>query len=226
MKLQMGNHGTSGLLITFCGLDGCGKTTQINLLREALIDMSLPVICTKQPTNVVRESEMFRTFMDAENHDEYDYRALSLLCASDRVQHSNKVIRPWLESGNIVISDRYFYCCLSNLRARGYTGDAWIYDVARSIPAPDFSFFLDVPVEVSVARVRSRPDERDRYIDMDLQYRLRDECLSIAKATNGIILNGEESLEYNHNKIMKLVRRQINDSRQSKWSADKIFLHG
>ena len=64
------------------------------------------------------------------HHYAYDYRSLSLLAASDRIQHCSRVIVPELKKGRLVISDRYFYSCLANLRARGYTEDRWIYEVA------------------------------------------------------------------------------------------------
>ncbi len=215
MKLQMRAHNTPGLLITFCGLDGCGKSTQISMLKETLNKMDMSVFLTKQPTDFVRQSNIFRAYMDQPDHDAFDYRALSLLCASDRVQHCNRVIRPVLEDGNTVISDRYFFSCLANLRARGYTEDHWVYEIAKSIPNPDISFFLDVPVEIAVARVRQRPAERDRYIDMDLQHRLRDEYITIARGNEGIILNSEETPEQTHKKIMAEVVKANTARRKS-----------
>jgi len=192
MKLQMRTHNNPGILITFCGLDGSGKTTQIKMIHDYLINMSLPVFLTKQPTDFVRNSEIFRTYMDMPNHDAYDYRALSLLCASDRVQHTNRVILPELEQGNFVLSDRYFYCGIANLKARGYSRDTWVYDVGQFIINPDISFFLDVPADVAIARVRGRPQEKDRFIDEDFQYRLRDEYLKIAGECDGIVLDSHE----------------------------------
>ena len=88
MKLHMLRHTHNGKLITFCGLDGCGKTTQINRLVTYLKGKGHRVFVTKQPTDFVRHSAIFRTYMDMPNHDAFDYRALSLLCASDRVQHA------------------------------------------------------------------------------------------------------------------------------------------
>ena len=99
MKLQMKPHNLPGYLFVFCGLDGSGKTTQIGLLRDYMQEQGLSVQLTKQPTNAVRKSQIFRTYMDAPDHSAYDYRALSLLCASDRVQHTNKEIVPRLSSG-------------------------------------------------------------------------------------------------------------------------------
>ena len=163
-KLDMRPNMTKGLLFTFCGLDGCGKTTMIQRLTDDL-QKEYDIFLTKQPTNAVRNSAIFRTYMDSPNHDAYDYRSLSLLAASDRIQHGNKVIEPEMANGRIVISDRYFYSCLANLRARGYKYDEWIYEIAESVVCPDLAFFFDVPVEIAVARVRSRQEEKDRYIE-------------------------------------------------------------
>ena len=89
----MKEHTSPGLLITFCGLDGCGKTTMLrNLMVE--LEQEYPVFFKKQPTNAVRNSEIFRTYMDSPDHSAYDYRSLSLLAASDRLQHVNKGILP------------------------------------------------------------------------------------------------------------------------------------
>lgn len=187
-KLEMKPHNTEGLLITFCGLDGCGKTSMINIVAEYLYSLGEDVVLTKQPTNTVRKSEIFRNFMDYENHDKFAYRALSLFAAADRIQHSNKIILPELNKKKVVISDRYFYSCLANLRARGYKSDRWIYEIVKDIPKPDLAFFLDVPVEVAVERVRQRPEEKNRYIDMDLQYKLREEYINICAENGGILI--------------------------------------
>lgn len=183
--LNMRKNETPGFLITFCGLDGCGKTTMMKRLIADL-EKEHDVFVTKQPTNAVRNSEIFRTYMDCPNHDAFDYRSLSLLAASDRLQHVNKVIEPEMKFGKIVLSDRYFYSCLANLRARGFEQDEWIYEISKSVIKPDIAFFFDVPVEEAVARVRRRPEEKDRYIDIDLQYKLRREYVDICTANNGV----------------------------------------
>lgn len=203
--LQMRPSPYAGKLFTFCGLDGCGKTTMIHRLEQEL-SADYPVCLTKQPTDSVRTSSIFRTYMDSPDHSAFDYRSLSLLAASDRVQHVSKVIEPMLRKGAVVLSDRYFYSCLANLRARGYYEDYWIYEIAESILQPDVAFFFDLPVDQAVERVRSRPEERERYIDMELQYRLREEYLAICKANNGILvpttIPEEESYEIVKKAIM------------------------
>lgn len=189
MKLEMQKNEFAGKLITFCGLDGCGKTTQIKRLVDWLESKGHKVYLTKQPTDFVRNSEIFRTYMDSPTHDAFDYRALSLLCASDRVQHTNRVISQKLKEGYIVISDRYFYSCLANLIARGFEEDTWIYDVAKSILKPNVAFFLNVPVDEAIRRVRDRPEEKNRYIDVQLQKKLHDLYVTIARDNNGVVIS-------------------------------------
>lgn len=189
--LNFYEHNKPGKLITFCGLDGCGKSTMLRRLWQYLSEQGRELTVTKQPTDFVRKSAIFRTYMDSPVHDNYDYRSLSLLAASDRVQHTNRVILPELEEGKIVLSDRYFYSCLANLRARGYENDRWIYDVASSIAKPDLAIFLDISVETAVARVRNRSDEKERFIDMDLQYKLREQYRIIAEENNCLLVSSE-----------------------------------
>lgn len=211
-KLNMRKNETHGLLITFCGLDGCGKTTMMKRLIADL-EKEYNIFVTKQPTNAVRNSEIFRTYMDCPNHDAFDYRSLSLLAASDRLQHVTKVIEPAMQKGRIVLSDRYFYSCLSNLRARGFKKDKWIYEIAQSIVKPDIAFFFDVPVDIAVARVRERPEEKDRYIDMDLQYHLRKEYINICTANNGILISTMQTEDECYAIIKKEIDKILNDKK-------------
>ena len=207
-KLNMCKNNTSGFLITFCGLDGCGKTTMMERLIAEFKDEH-SIFVTKQPTNAVRSSEIFRNYMDSPNHDSFDYRSLSLLAASDRLQHVNKVIEPKMQAGDIVISDRYFYSCLANLRARGFEKDEWIYEIAESVIKPDISFFFDVPVDVAVERVRKRPQEKDRYIDIDLQYKLRKEYVDICHANSGILISTMQSEDECYVKVKNTVKEML-----------------
>ena len=205
-KLRMKPHNTKGKLITFCGLDGCGKSTMIKLLTEAFEKEGIDFIVTKQPTDAMRNTEIFRTFMDCPDNSSYEYRSLSLMAAADRIQHANKVILPALKEGKVVICDRYFYSCLANLRARGYVDDEWIYEISEHIPRPDVAFFLDVPVKTAVGRVREREEEKDRYIDMLLQYLLRDEYIDISEKNDGTLINSGMDI----NKTYSLIRFWVN----------------
>lgn len=208
-KIHMKENNYPGYLFTFCGLDGCGKTSMIKRLTNYFNERNIFPILTKQPTNAVRNSPIFKTYMNSPDHEAYAYRSLSLLAASDRIQHTEKEIEPVLQKGGIVISDRYFYSCLANLHARGFENDQWIYEIAQFIQKPSISFFLDVPVEVAVQRVRQREDERERYIDMELQYRLREEYLQIAEATQGVVITTEQSEAESFQLIIKAIKKMM-----------------
>ena len=207
LRLNMRPHETPGLLITFCGLDGSGKTTMIHRLINEL-EHDYYLFLTKQPTDAMRSSAIFRAYTDSLNHEEYDYRSLSLAAAGDRLQHVHQVILPELKKGKIVLSDRYFYSCLANLRARGYKNDQWIYEIARAVPAPDIAFFFDVPVEIAVGRVRSRVQEKNRYIDIDLQHRLRDEYIKICKKNDGYLISTAASPEETYEKVLQIFKQK------------------
>lgn len=208
-ELNMRQNQTPGLLITFCGLDGSGKSTMMKRLIADL-EPNYDLFVTKQPTDAVRGSKIFRTYMDTPCHDAFDYRSLSLLAASDRLQHVNKVIEPQMNSGKIILCDRYFYSCLANLRARGYKDDKWVYEIASFMIQPDISFFFDVPVEEAVARVRKRPEEKDRYIDIELQHKLRKEYINICNQNKGILISTthdkEESYAIVKNAVEKILK--------------------
>lgn len=103
-----------GLLVTFCGLDGSGKSTLLRRLAAEL-EGKRPVLVTKQPTDAVRRADGFRAYMDTPAPDVFDYRAVSLQAAGDRLQHGRAVIEPALREGKVVLCDRYFYSCLGPL---------------------------------------------------------------------------------------------------------------
>lgn len=199
----------AGKLITFCGLDGCGKSTMIKMLSDELAQEGYEVLVTKQPTDMMRKTDIFRTFMDNPDHSNYEYRALSLMAAADRIQHVNHVILPALKAGKIVVCDRYFFSCLANLRARGYKDDSWIYDISRSIIKPDLAFFLDVTPAVAMMRVRERPEEKDRFVDVDLQYTLHDEYRNMAMLNHGILLSSDDAAANTYENIISLVRGKL-----------------
>ncbi len=199
----------AGKLVTFCGLDGCGKSTMIKMLSEDLEQEGYEVLITKQPTDTMRKTNIFRAFMDQPDHSNYEYRSLSLMAAADRIQHVNHVILPALKAGKIVICDRYFFSCLANLRARGYKSDSWIYDVSRSIIKPDLAFFLDIDPDIALKRVRSRPEEKNRFVDVDLQYKLHDEYRNIAMLNLGILLSSNDKPENTYENIISLVRGKL-----------------
>lgn len=205
MQLKFSSEEFPGIFVTFCGVDGTGKTTMINMLSEKFEGIGYRVLKTKQPTDAVRQSELFRRFVDTGSHDGLEYRSLSLLTVSDRVQHSTQEILPRLRKGEVVISDRYFYSALVNLRARGYKDDQWIYEIARYLPCPDRAIFLNIDFDISIERVRQRPEEKNKWLDVEFQRKLHHEFNYVCVISNGIQIDSSSSPKTTFSKVWQAV---------------------
>lgn len=155
-----------GLFVAFEGGDGAGKSTQVGLLATALRVLGRTVVVTRQPGgttlgNQVRDLVLHRGQVSA--------RAETLLFAADKAQHVHELVRPALERGEDVLSDRYTDSSIAYQGAgRGLGPDA-VYRVlewAVDGVFPDLTVVLDVPVEEGRRRrgavhdrVESEPDQ-------------------------------------------------------------------
>ncbi len=154
-----------GLFLALDGPDGGGKSTQVAGLVEWLRDQGLPVVACRDPGGTALGERLRAILLD---RDEVDpgLRAEMLLYMASRAQLVDQVIRPALEAGSIVISDRYL---LANVVYQGHAGglppdEVWrVGRVATGGLMPDLLFLLDVPPEVADARIgapRDRMEER------------------------------------------------------------------
>ena len=98
---------------------------------------------------------------------------------------------------------------VTNIRKQSPNGDL---SFQESTIKPDLAFFFDVPVEEAIARVRRRPEEKDRYIDIELQHKLRKEYIEICKANNGILISTlnpkDECYEIIKNAVKELLKNE------------------
>lgn len=174
-----------GKLIIFEGTDGAGKTTQITKVLELLREKygEDKILSLKQPTDLSRKTKLFQKMMYSESHKDIDYRAVQLLTMSDRIQHGFEVIEPALKEGKIVVCDRYIYTSYVNMLARGYKKEKWFMNVSKHILKPDVKFLAYVNPNIAIGRIKSRPEEANRYLDEHLlkkvsklfkQYALKD----------------------------------------------------
>ena len=108
---------------------------------------------------------------------------------SDRVQHGFEVIEPALRSGKAVLCDRYIYTSLANMLARGYRKEKWFYEAAKHILKPDYVFLAYVPWEQAVVRIKSRPAEKDRYLDEALLRKVSEEFVKMSEREKFIVLD-------------------------------------
>ena len=147
-----------GKFITFEGGEGCGKSTQVKRLREALVASGVEVVLTREPGGTWLSEEIRHLIKDQMTDAPCDRSELLLFLAA-RAQLVRNVIRPALDAGKWVVSDRFSD---STLAYQGY-GRGLPLDFLRSANdfaceglKPDLTLLLDVDPEVSRARMRSR----------------------------------------------------------------------
>ena len=107
----MNTKRNSGLLIAIDGIDGAGKTTQVEFLRKVFSDAGMEVVCSKEPTDGEWGSKLRESAQNGRLslEDELD------LFVKDRRDHVETLITPELEAGKIVILDRYYYSTITYL---------------------------------------------------------------------------------------------------------------
>lgn len=152
--------GTKGLFITFEGLDGCGKSTQMDLLADDLRDHGYVVTITREPGGTAVGEDIRRLLLDPQHHG-MSARAEALLYAAARAHLVEKVIRPALDDGQVVLCDRYLD---SSLAYQGYgrglgTDDIITLNVwATECLFPDITLFLDLDDDIRSTRMATVPD--------------------------------------------------------------------
>lgn len=150
----------SGLFITMEGTDGAGKTTQIKLLEQYLINKGYKVICTREPGGTPI-SEKIREIIIDKNNIEMTDMTEALLYAAARAQHVDEVILPALKEGDIVISDRFVD---SSVVYQGFArsmGERLIKNINKYAVGdlePDITFFLKLKPDDGLARKRNQAE--------------------------------------------------------------------
>ncbi|MCC9078428.1 dTMP kinase [Litorilinea aerophila] len=143
-----------GLLITFEGPEGSGKSTQIRLLAQALADQGLPVLTTREPGGTAIGNAIRALLLDPV-HSEMSPRAETLLFTAARAQLVDEIIRPALAAGQIVLCDRY---ADSTLAYQGYGHGQSLEELRRLNQyatgglQPDLTIYLDLDPELGLAR--------------------------------------------------------------------------
>jgi dTMP kinase len=160
------------LFITFEGPEGSGKTTQIKQLTEHLRGRGCDVLTVREPggTSI---SEQIRAVLHSLSNREMQPRTEILLYCAARAQLVGQVIRPHLQSGGVVLCDRY---ADSTLAYQGYGRSLdlqtlrMILDFATGGLWPDLTFYLDIDVEAGLKRKKTGGDEWNRMDDLDIEF--------------------------------------------------------
>ena len=184
---------SKGLFITFEGGEGSGKTTQINRLADYLTKQGYEVVTTREPGGTP-EGESIRDVLVQREGGDWLPMAEVLLLYAARYMHVEKVIKPAITEGKIIISDRF---ADSTLAYQGY-GHGLPLDSIRAVEAltmgafkPDLTYVLDIDVETGLKRSNKQlasqkgyKQTEDRFERMEIRFheRLRQGYLNIAKS--------------------------------------------
>lgn len=183
------------MFVTFEGVEGAGKSTQIALAEAWLRGLGHTVLTTRQPGGCSLGLTLRAILLDARN-THLDSTAELFLYLADRAQHVAEVIRPALAEGAVVLCDRYHDSTVA------YQGFGRGLDVERLIAlgqmatgglAPDVTVVLDLPVEQGLLRARSRnagagasqSEGRFEALEMAFHQRVRDGFLALAAREPG-----------------------------------------
>lgn len=199
---------TQGFFITFEGIEGSGKSTQINLLSKYMEKKGFEVVITREPGGTKLGKEIRSLLLDPE-YGNMDYKAEILLYAADRAQHVKEVIKPALEAGKTVISDRFIDSNLAYQAAgRGlnfkkvYEINSWVIDSCW----PDLTFLLDIDIKEGLRRARALSsdqtgDRLEREVDA-FHKRVRNAYLDMASEERFVIIDGSRK----KNKVQKEIQ--------------------
>lgn len=203
------------MLITFEGIDFCGKSTQVILLKKYFEERGREVLLIREPGGTAI-SELVRTVLLDKNNLAMFRETEILLFSASRAQLVREVILPALQENKIIIADRFFD---STTAYQGF-GRGLNLEVVQSInkfaigeAVPFITFFIDISVEEAEKRkAQIKGDKLDRIEVSDNEFysKVRSGYLEIAKAEQRFkIINGTESIQAVHDTIIKKLEMSI-----------------
>jgi dTMP kinase len=191
------------ILIAVEGIDGAGKTTQVNLLRAALDAVGEIPVVSKEPTGgqwgtIIRESASTgRLAPDRELE----------LFIRDRTEHVQTLIQPALDAGRVVILDRYFYSTIAYQGARGIDPASVRGLMTERFPVPDAVFLLDIDPWVSVDRIAYSRGETPNHFEGREDLAVSRRIFNSIEGDEIFRINGEDTAEAVHRQIIEAFTR-------------------
>lgn len=196
--------------ITFEGIEGCGKSTQIGLFAEYLRKKGRNVVVTREPGGTAVGDQIREILLNPKNISIAPMTEL-LLYAAARAQHVEEKIRPALLAGHIILSDRYADATTAYQGAARNLSPEFLkqlHKIATGDLVPDITFLLDLPAAAGLKRARSRNKEaghEDRFENEALHFheKVREGYLSIAKTEPNrvVVVNAAGTIEETYSRI-------------------------
>lgn len=197
-----------GLFITFEGTDGCGKTTQIEMLKDYFEKQGRTVLLTREPGAKGLGTKLREILL---NYDgEVSPVCESFLFLADRAQHIDTIIKPAVARGEIVLCDRHTD---STVAYQGYGRELdieqikMLNNIATSGLKPDLTFIFDIDIDTAQKRVGKNKDRMES-AGIEFFKRVRNGYLEIAKQEpeRVKVLDGSKSIETIHNELLEILQ--------------------
>lgn len=203
----------NGKFITFEGCEGSGKSTQVKLLNDALLQIGFETLVTREPGGPPISEAIRNILLHPEHHTMLPETELLLYMAS-RAQHTGEWIIPALNNGKIVLCDRYNDSTIAYQGAARELNQEFISllaGFATFSKVPDLTILLDLPVDIGLSRISERKLDRLEMEAASFHQKVRDQYLIIAKnePSRYIVLDGAMNPEQIHTRILSKVRAII-----------------
>jgi len=204
--MRIGMSGSRGFLISVEGIDGTGKTTQVELLREWFVGTGRSAISLKEPTSGRYGSEIARLAATGGLSDVNKELELFML---DRREDVKEHIEPALKDGKVVIMDRYYQSNMAYQGARGLDPLLIKEENEAFSPKPDLVIVLDIDPKKCMRRVNSRKNvvrhfENEAYL-RDVRRIYHD----IGKEPNAVIIETNRPVEQVHKQVVEAVKNKL-----------------
>ena len=203
----------SGYFITLEGIDGSGKTTQVNLLEKKLTNLGKKVISTREPGGV-EGAEEIRNLLVQGVHDRWSPVTETLLFFAARRHHLEKCILPALNSGAIVICDRFTDSTMVYQGGKNSHLIRLISELNSLVVEiePDLTLVIDVDPKNSLSRGLTRKSKENRYEMFGLEFqknaKLRYEALA-KEMKRCHLIDGNNSIDTTHELIWNIVSEHL-----------------
>ena len=197
--------------ITFEGGEGSGKSTQINLLHNFLIEKGEDVLCTREPGGTP-SAEIIRNLLTKGDTDRWSPATEALLMWAARSEHVEKLIKPSLDKGKWVLCDRFYHSTYAYQGVGHNLGIENMRIIKKIIIGeitPNLTFILDIDPVNGIGRTKNRVSNEDRFEKMNLAFHnnLRKAFIQFAKKNpkRFIVIDAELSLE----KISEIISSEV-----------------